>query len=249
MARTKEGRLLTDLYRRRQLALRAETMRDVIRFFRLWELKDPATYAAMEDALLAVAHTRGMQAAVLAANYYQTFRAVEVPEGKLVSIALAAPAPDEQVRKAIAATARAGVLRAIRAGQPYEQAMANGLTQVSGSISRIALNRGRETIEQTVKRDPAALGYARVTDGQPCAFCAMLASRGPVYKEETVSFREHDHCTCGAEPHYPGSDWPGRAREFRELWNETGSLNSFRSELGRQQKASLADAATAAALN
>jgi hypothetical protein len=231
MAKTKEGALLTELYRRRTLALRAETMRDVVRFYQAWELKDPATYAAMEEALIAVAQNRGMQAAVLAANYYETFRAYEVPDGKMLSVALAAPPPEEQIRVAIAATARTGVLRALQAGQPYEQAMANGLVQVSGSISRLALNTGRDTIQDTVQRDPKALGWSRVASGTACGFCAMLASRGPVYKEETVDFESHDHCTCSSEPFYKGSDWAPNALAYRELWEQTGSLNSFRAAL------------------
>lgn len=242
MARTREGALLTELHRRRTLSLRAETMKDVVRFYRLWSLKDPATYEAMEQALIMVARTRGMQAAALAANYYEAFRAFEVPAGRLISIPLAAPPPDEQIRAAIGATARAGVLNGLQAGKTLEQAMANGLVMVSGSVSRLALNVGRDTIQEQVKRDPKALGWSRVTSGDACAFCAMLASRGPVYKEDTVDFESHDHCSCGSEPHYEGSSWPPHSVAYRELWDETGSLNNFRQALKHGTEA----AATAA---
>ena len=235
MARTREARLLTDLYRRRTLALHSQTIRDVTRFYRIWQLNDPATYAAMEQALIAVAQNRGMQAAALAANYYEAFRAFEVPAGRLVSIPLASPPPDEQIRAAISATARAGVLNGLQAGQPYEQAMANGLVRVSGAVSRLALNTGRDTVQQEVKRDPKALGWSRVAGGECCAFCAMLCSRGPVYKEESVDFEAHDHCACVVEPHYAGSDWPPQSVAFRSLWDDTGSLNTFRQALNETE--------------
>jgi hypothetical protein len=235
MARTREGQLLTELHRRQQVSLRAGLMRDVVAFYRLWELKDPASYAAMERALIIVARDGGMQAAALAANYYEAFRAFEVPTARLISIPLAAPPPDEQIRAAIAATAKHGVLRGLQAGQPYEQAMANGLVEVSGAVTRLALNTGRETIQQGVKRDPEARGWSRVTSGDACAFCAMLASRGPVYKEDTVDFEAHDHCSCASEPFYSGSSWPPESMAYRELWDETGSLNSFRTELRNQR--------------
>lgn len=48
---------------------------------------------------------------------------------------------------------------------------------------------------ETAKTGPV-LGYARVLAGEVnCAFCAMLASRGAVYKtEQTAGFEAHDNC-------------------------------------------------------
>ena len=60
---------------------------------------------------------------------------------------------------------------------------------VMGSSRRMTL--------QTARHNGAH--WRRVTDGKPCAFCAMLASRGPVYSEDTVNFRAHRVCGCTAE--------------------------------------------------
>ena len=49
----------------------------------------------------------------------------------------------------------------------------------------------------------------------------MLASRGPVFREDTADFEAHDHCACMGETSYPGSEWPGQSGEFRDLWNDT----------------------------
>ena len=63
---------------------------------------------------------------------------------------------------------------------------------------------------------------ARVTDGAPCAFCAMLAGRGAVYHStETASVPRARRCGCGSELVY-GDDYkiPGRAQEFADLYAE-----------------------------
>jgi hypothetical protein len=141
---------------------------------------------------------------------------------------------------------------ALDAGRPPEQAKETALTRTSGSISRHVLNGGRETILRSVAEDREALGWGRVTDGDPCAFCAMLAGRGPVYQEDTVGFEAHDECGCGAEPvYYRDAPWPGRSREFHDMYNEallqarqdgtmaTGTsndlLNTFRRFYDRQR--------------
>lgn len=59
--------------------------------------------------------------------------------------------------------------------------------QVVGSLaSRVnleVLTAGREVVQQSSRR------WRRVTDGNPCGFCAMLASRGPVYTSEASASR------------------------------------------------------------
>lgn len=241
MARTREGALLTDLHYRRQFGLRAATVRDIIKLWPMWRLDEPGSYDRLVEAVTVLARMRARDSAALAARYYEMFREVEMPGGVRLTwgkaAALAEPPTAEQIRAAMDATGRWGVYRALAAGRTPEEAMAIGLVRLSGSIARLALNCGRETVLEAVRRDEAALGWARVTDAKPCAFCAMLASRGPVYKERTVRFRAHDHCTCTAEPVYEGSNWPGRAREFHDLWQQTkhdrttSPLNAFRRAL------------------
>lgn len=76
---------------------------------------------------------------------------------------------------------------------------------LQGSASRLALKGGRQTIAQAVHSDPKAQGWERVISGNACGFCAMLASRGAVYKShKTADFRAHDHCNCTAVPLFEG---------------------------------------------
>jgi len=232
MARTAAGRRLTNLHRRQQLALRAAVVRDVLKLWPMWHPKNPSSYEAFETAMVLLVQSRSVQSASLSARYYELFRAVDAPGMKVTrAVQLAAARDAAAIRAAVSVTARAGVYTALAAGQPYEMAMRNGLVRVSGAVTREVLNAGRDTILQEVQRDGKAHGWARVTGGNPCAFCAMLASRGPAYSESGADFEAHDHCQCGAEPAYEGSEWPGRGREFRDLWQEHGDLNSFRRAL------------------
>ena len=242
MARTALGAQLTRLHTKQQLALRAKVTTEVMRLYALWNLKDKDSYTRFEHAMVTLAQLRAIESATIAANYYEMFRAADAPglASRIASrVVLAAPPPVAQIRASVSATARAGVFRALRAGKPFEVAMQNGMVEVSGSVSRLALQGGRDTIQQEVARDATALGWARVASASACAFCAMLASRGPVYKEESVDFEAHDHCTCGAEPVYQGSQWPGQARQYQELWQSSSppgqatTLNDFRRALNK----------------
>lgn len=71
---------------------------------------------------------------------------------------------------------------------------------VGRSAMRHTLNAGRETIRQAAVEDPAAWGWARITDADPCTFCLMLATRGAVYKTShtagDATNRYHDGCAC-----------------------------------------------------
>lgn len=73
------------------------------------------------------------------------------------------------------------------------------------SSQRHVLNQGRWTISENVARTPNVF-YARALGGRdPCVFCRVLASRGPVYGKNTVVTAKdggdyHDACKCVAVP-------------------------------------------------
>lgn len=244
MAVTEAGKRLTQLHRRRQLALRAKVVREVMTLWPAWQPKDPASFKAFEDAMVLLVQARAPQSAAIAANYLRAYRAAELtalaPKDAIASVertfaALAEVPNEERIRTVVGASARGGVYKALKAGQSFEQAMANGVVRVSGDVSRLVLLGGSDTITSEARR--SKLRFARVTSGSPCGFCAMLASRGPVYwSEETASFEPHGNCSCVPEIEYgEGYEWPGHAREFRDLWQQTGDLGSFRSALRARQ--------------
>ncbi|MFP3968419.1 hypothetical protein SMC26_39410 [Actinomadura fulvescens] len=81
-------------------------------------------------------------------------------------------------------------------------------TMVGRSAMRHTLNAGRETTRRLVVNDPAAWGWARITDADPCEFCKMLATRGPVYKTARTAGNElnryHDGCGCSVVAVFKG---------------------------------------------
>jgi hypothetical protein len=207
-------------------------IRDIIKLYPMWDLHDPDSYDRFVDAVTLLAQNRAVNSAALAARYYEMFKTVDLGLTWGKAIALAEPPSRAAIQVAIDATAKAGVYRALSAGKSYDQALANGLVQVTGAVSRHVLNAGRDTITQAVQDDRYFHGWIRVSDGDPCAFCAMLLSRGPVYNEDSADFQSHDHCACSAEPWSDGSKWPEANEKLRDLWNATATtedpLQSFR---------------------
>lgn len=218
MARTEAGRLLTERHRQAQLQLRARALQDYLRLWPVWEGDEDSFDRLVAAATVLVKSYRGFSSD-LAGSYFQSFRLAEEVSGQ-ASIRLAGPLDEGAVRAGLVVTGRDAVRSALAAGRRPGAARDVALTRTSGSFSRHVLNGGRETLLESVQGDAKALGWGRVTDGDPCAFCALLAGRGPVYKKDTVGFQAHDECGCTAEPVYKGSEWPGRAKEFHDLYNE-----------------------------
>lgn len=230
MARTADGGTLTRHHRAAQVKLRAIALRDYVQLWPLWR-GDDASFNRLVVATLPLVRAHNQLSASVAAAYFDDFRSAEDPGGTASPI-VADPVPDEQIEGSLHVTGRVMTSKALAAGLSPDAAMQQALVRTSGAVVRHVLAGGRDTLVTSAIEDAQAVGWSRVTASRPCAFCAMLASRGPVYGEESVRFKAHDHCSCMAEPAYEGSAWPGRAREFRQLWNEHGTgdepLKNFR---------------------
>lgn len=136
-------------------------------------------------------------------------------------------------------------------GKTPKQAADEAFVEAAGAASRHMLTGGRKSLLTVIEGDAQAIGWIRVTDGDPCAFCAMLSSRGIVYgSEASAGFKAHSNCACTAEPAYSrNAPWPGRAAEFRRLWGEVvgfapnnkysgdEAIRAFRREYERRQRA------------
>lgn len=111
------------------------------------------------------------------------------------------------------------------------EVMARAQQRVGQAAVRHAQNGGRDAVDTWVKSDRRALGWIRITRPACCGWCAMLASRGPVYAED--SFKEsdarfdgpgehkvHDECGCGLRPVYTRdeAEWTDLSREAEQLW-------------------------------
>ena len=116
--------------------------------------------------------------------------------------------------------------KAIAAGKSPQQAMDAAAVRMVGSTQYLALEGGRSVMQQSIEADERATGYARVTDNDPCHWCAMLASRGPVYKSAQTAGdprqggdRYHDHCGCVAYPSFSLNEpFVGIAEKLYDDW-------------------------------
>lgn len=196
MANTFAGFQLTNLHRRQQLALRAATIRDVLTLWPMFDVDDiDGSWPAMETALLALIMERHRTSSGLASNYYRAYRLAEKTPGQAEP--QIAPPPDRTLVSAtLTILGPIFTKKAIAARRP--RVAATALTRISGSVGRQVLEGGRTTMQQSIKADPQAKGWRRVTDGSPCDFCQMIADRGLI--GDDVAFEAHDHCGCSQEP-------------------------------------------------
>lgn len=225
MASTAAGRALTERHRQQQLALRAATLRRVLAIWGAFDIANiRESWVAMEPALLAVVERDRVRSAEVAANYFRAYRMAEGVTGTAAPVLVM---PDAAFEARAATSLRVtGPYTALRlTGLRDPRAATTALSRVSGAATRLVLEGGRETLLASVREESRQtgrrVGWQRVTDGSPCAFCAMLASRGAVYREETAGFQAHDACACTAEPVYRSEPLTGQRREWRELWNES----------------------------
>ena len=113
---------------------------------------------------------------------------------------------------------------------PEDMAMASGLKGSTGAAVRHAMNGGRDVALTEAQEDQFAVGWQRITDENPCYFCAILAANGPLYKRRTsfsnknsktgkefapnLAFdvtgepsgiaKVHNHCRCTIAPVFEG---------------------------------------------
>ena len=151
---------------------------------------------ALRDMLPALVGDYGDAASVVAAEWYDEYRADLNIGGSFR--AEVAPTVD------LGADALAGWGIA-RATENWDSA----LSLISGGMQRRIVNVARSTITTSTSLDPQAEGWQRIARGTGCGFCQMLAGRGAVYKSSGVAdFASHDHCHCQAVPAFGGRPRP-----------------------------------------
>lgn len=242
MARTPEGARLTEAHRLLQGRISAGAISDLLQ---LWSTVDPTNLKGTIDpfvrAALSIVQARHRASATTASRYYVSFRQVEGVRGA-IAVTTAAPPPAAAVAGAIRGAGLAGIKRARERGLTVAQAHQNGFVKLAGSAAQLVAGGGRDTLIGAVAGDPQAQGYQRVTDGDPCAFCAMIAGRGILAKDEAgASFEAHGHCGCTAEPAFEGSSLLPANERFRQAWRESTvglsggeAINAYRRHLAGQ---------------
>jgi hypothetical protein len=94
--------------------------------------------------------------------------------------------------------------------------------KVLGVTQKNVLDAGRQTVLKGVQADHKAHGWARETTPGCCSFCALLATRGAVYRsEQSSSFESHDHCHCFAVPSFTSYEPTAQVREWQQLYTDS----------------------------
>lgn len=237
MAATVAGAALTEQHRKAQLRLRASFLRELTKLWPLLDVEQLDETAAEWIHVVAELILRWRRASAdRALSYYEAFRRAETgqelpqPETYVGLDVPSLPA----IRTSLAVTGPIGFKSALARGLTPTRARTLSFTSVAGAASRHVLNGGRSQLVQTATVDEMAVRFSRVTDGDPCAFCAMLASRGAKYLSRATGFRTterskrgpgkeyHDHCGCQVEPSFSvDSPGPQRNKAFAQLWADS----------------------------
>lgn len=162
--------------------------------------------------IAALVHKYGAASRTLAARFYKAQRAAAGLAAPFTVIP-AALTPLPQVGSAVD-----WATRGLWATEPD---IASAQTLVRGAAEKMVLDVGRDTIVNNVHRDRKALGWVRVTEPDPCAFCALLATRGAVYRGRGAGFPAHDHCRCHADPIFTAYEPSAEVREWQKLYRDS----------------------------
>ena len=170
MATTSEATLLTDQHRRRQVAL-AVTADSQMR--RTWDATlDPANLEATQPiwkrAMLDTLTKWWKVSADTAAQYLPRFRQAEIGDG---GIEVGIPRFDRALAgRQLEWGGMVNVLWHVAMGQTREAAYTAARELFLGMFHEAVLTGGRMTIQEWARRDSRAIGWRRVSDGNPCAF-------------------------------------------------------------------------------
>ncbi|WP_018686525.1 hypothetical protein [Actinokineospora enzanensis] len=114
------------------------------------------------------------------------------------------------------------------------------ISDTTATVVRHVAQAGRDVLVTAAQTD--RVRWARVPTGrETCAFCWLLASRGPVYRSGDMT-HWHDRCDCLVVPVSNPDDWEGRATFLaaQRLWRDSteglsgrDALNAFRRALAR----------------
>jgi hypothetical protein len=165
-------------------------------------------------ATTALVQRYGLASGALAADYYDAERRAARAAGRFT----VTPAPTADLDQVNAAVGWA--TKGLWSTDPDVEP---ALTLTTGTVEKMVGDVGRYTLLNAVQDDKAAHGWARVPEPGCCYFCAMLASRGAVYRSrQKSSFEAHDHCKCHVEPLFaPHYEPTAQIRGWQALYRDS----------------------------
>lgn len=139
-------------------------------------------------AYLAVAKFGHERAALMMARFIEAYRVAQTPGQVHAAVLLAEWDADAAYGRSVAALAEARAIEARQGLSQYEvdQQFKRIAEHFSVTEHRRALNAGRDTMVFSTAANGTR--WRRVTDGNPCAFCAMLATRSDYRTRESALY-------------------------------------------------------------
>lgn len=215
--------------RRVQRGLTRYLIRDMRTLRRLIRPQDlEGTVPDWIEAVRALVAQYGNASATAAADFYDAERVAARVTGRF-TVPLLDPPPDEKVDSSLRwatkdlwprdpddpATTEAQL-------QPLDVRLDAAEKKAEAVAQKLVADQGRGTVQEAVRQDRMAVGYARAAALGACAFCKLIASRGMVFKQDTARFRAHDGCNCAALPVWRGQrfELSSHAQGWDRLYRE-----------------------------
>lgn len=232
-ATVSDGGRDADRYRAAQLGLTRLLVRDVRGLRRL--ILSSRLRTSVPDwiaAVNAVVEQYAQTSAALGAEFYDAQRAAAGVTGAF-TVPVADPPPAEQTEAGLRWATKDVWERDPDVAtpaqlEPLDTRLAQAEKKAEQVAQKLVADTGRKTVLGAVRQDRQATAWARAAALGACAFCKMLASRGSVFKQDTVDFRAHDGCHCGVIPVFRGQTFEpsAHAREWARLYQQYAAGHS-----------------------
>lgn len=238
MAVSEAGRRLTQNHYLRQQKIKAGFLRALLRLFGLLDpTRLDATAPEWTAANLSLIQEHWRRSAAASAAYMSLFVREETGREREFRPPVFGPEQRRAAATSLLVTGPVRIKTLTRGGTPIQRAYKLAQSEVSGAAGRHVLDGGRTAVTDPVLLDGQPLErirYARITRGDTCWFCAMMASRGYVYRSlgggggsandrfiGAGMFKFHDYCDCTLEPALdPDTPLPEANARFQNLWVE-----------------------------
>jgi hypothetical protein len=208
---------LQALHRQRQMAIGMAVSRSVAAVWdsRIRPIAMVDSWGSIRDIITSLISKFYQASASDSARFYGLMRAISGLPYVQASIP---KLPPQELLKVVDSQALGTFFHQIKTVDEHMAVQASGRA-IEAASSRLALKGGRQAIVDAVHVDPMAVGWERIVSPGSCAFCAMLASRGAVYKtQHNADFQAHDHCHCTAQPIFEGQASSESNRQLSSEW-------------------------------